>query len=114
MEICYEQFGGLRRRSFSFQIDCPATTEEQTSIFWEFLSPQRIFFTAEFIPEVSRDSATGENKRHSSALLNLARQFRMLPRPVVGRISDGRYLLDMRCLRDEHEFVDQLSALNVH
>ena len=55
-----------------------------------------------------------ERGKRDAALLNLARQFRMLPRPVVGRISDGRYLLDMRCLRDEHEFVDQLSALNVH
>ena len=55
-----------------------------------------------------------ERGQRDAALLNLARQFRMLPRPVVGRISDGRYLLDMRCLRDEHEFIDQLSALNVH
>ena len=51
--------------------------------------------------------------KRDAALLNLAHKFRMLPRPVVGRISDGRYFLDMRCLRDEHEFISQLSALNI-
>ena len=55
-----------------------------------------------------------ERGQRDAALLNLARQFRMLPRPVIGRISDGRYLLDMRCLRDEHEFLAQLSALELN
>ncbi|MEC7460425.1 MAG: L-seryl-tRNA(Sec) selenium transferase, partial [Pseudomonadota bacterium] len=55
-----------------------------------------------------------ERGHRDAALLDLAHQFRMLPRPVVGRISDGRYLLDMRCLRDEHEFVAQLSALDLN
>ena len=55
-----------------------------------------------------------ERGQRDAALLNLAHQFRMLPRPVVGRISDGSYLLDMRCLRDEHEFVAQLSSLDLN
>ena len=54
-----------------------------------------------------------EKGKRDAALLNLVHKFRMLPRPVVGRISDGRYLLDLRCLRDEHEFIRQLSALDL-
>ena len=55
-----------------------------------------------------------ERGQRDAALLNLAHQFRMLPRPVVGRISDGRYFLDMRCLRDEYEFLAQLTALELN
>ncbi len=32
------------------------------------------------------------------ALDSLAQRFRRLPVPVIGRISDGRFLLDLRCL----------------
>jgi len=46
-----------------------------------------------------------------AALEALARRFRALPIPVVGRIERGRVLLDVRCLENEAEFVAQLSAL---
>jgi L-seryl-tRNA(Ser) seleniumtransferase len=39
----------------------------------------------------------------------LARRFRSLPVPVVGRIQDGRLILDLRCLEDEATFVSQLT-----
>ncbi len=43
-----------------------------------------------------------------AALQRLAGQLRRLPRPVIGRIHDGRLLLDLRCLRDEEDFLAQL------
>ena len=44
-------------------------------------------------------------------LRHLAQQFRLLPYPVIGRISDGRLLLDLRCLDYEDTFLQQLPQL---
>ncbi len=44
-----------------------------------------------------------------SAALALA--FRRLPVPVLGRLHNGRFLLDLRCLQDEDGFVAQLPRL---
>jgi L-seryl-tRNA(Ser) seleniumtransferase len=41
----------------------------------------------------------------------VAARFRNLPIPVIGRIQDGAFLLDLRCLEDEAAFGDQLSQL---
>ena len=41
----------------------------------------------------------------------LAAAFRRLPVPVIGRLHDGRLILDMRCLEDEPGFVAQLPQL---
>ena len=38
----------------------------------------------------------------------LARRLRALPVPVIGRIADGVWLLDLRCLEDEAAFLAQL------
>ncbi len=48
-----------------------------------------------------------------SALESLATALRSLPRPVIGRISNDRLLLDLRCLedRDTAAFTSQLDAL---
>ena len=43
----------------------------------------------------------------------LARAFRALPVPVVGRVADGALLFDLRCLDDEATFVRQLARLRV-
>ncbi|MCP1335496.1 L-seryl-tRNA(Sec) selenium transferase [Futiania mangrovi] len=43
----------------------------------------------------------------------LARAFRRLPRPVIGRIAGGALLFDLRCLEDEAAFVGQLGALDL-
>jgi L-seryl-tRNA(Ser) seleniumtransferase len=42
----------------------------------------------------------------------LAAQFRALPWPVIGRVSDGRLWLDCRCLEpaDEAGFIAQLAG----
>ncbi len=46
-----------------------------------------------------------------SALDTLAAAFRALPVPVIGRIQDDAFLLDLRCLEDEDGFLAQLPAL---
>ncbi len=45
-----------------------------------------------------------------TALRKLSGVLRALPVPVIGRIEDGRLLLDLRCLEDESAFAAQLSA----
>jgi len=53
-------------------------------------------------------------KRGGGAALNrLAKAFRSLPTPVIGRFHDGALLLDLRCLEDENAFTQQLQLLNV-
>ena len=46
-----------------------------------------------------------------TALERLATAFRNLPVPVIGRVEDGAFILDFRCLEDEAAFVDQLPDL---
>ena len=46
-----------------------------------------------------------------AALTRLAATFRALPVPVIGRIHDGAFMLDLRCLEDETGFAAQLAAL---
>jgi len=41
----------------------------------------------------------------------LAARFRALPIPVIGRLQDGAFILDLRCLEDEMGFVNQLGQL---
>ncbi len=43
----------------------------------------------------------------------LARAFRALPVPVVGRINEGELILDLRCLEDEAGFVAQIGRLRL-
>lgn len=43
------------------------------------------------------------------ALQRLASAFRALPKPVIGRVSDGQLLFDLRCLRNVDEFLAQLA-----
>ena len=47
-----------------------------------------------------------------SDLRHLTTALRRLPRPVIGRIHDGRVLLDLRCLDSESVFLQQLPQLN--
>ena len=51
-------------------------------------------------------------RRGSGAVDRLARAFRALPRPVVGRVQDGALWLDLRTLDDEAGFVAQLDRLH--
>ncbi|HJO12959.1 MAG TPA: L-seryl-tRNA(Sec) selenium transferase [Gammaproteobacteria bacterium] len=55
-------------------------------------------------------AAKGETDAH---LLGIARSMRALPMPVIGRISDGKLLFDLRCLRDINYFVEQLDLIQL-
>ncbi|WP_296713724.1 L-seryl-tRNA(Sec) selenium transferase [Rhodoblastus sp.] len=50
-------------------------------------------------------------EKSGRALDRLANALRALPMPVIGRISDGALLLDLRCLEDEAGFLESLDAL---
>jgi len=51
-------------------------------------------------------------KRGAGAALSaLAAAFRALPVPVIGRIQDDAFILDLRCLEDDSVFVGQLKSL---
>ena len=52
-------------------------------------------------------------KRQGAAAGEIAAAFRALPLPVIGRVHDGDYLLDLRCLEQEDEFVAQLRQLRL-
>ena len=45
------------------------------------------------------------------ALRRLAEAFRELPLPVIGRLSNGALIFDLRTLEDEAQFVEQLPRL---
>ncbi len=49
--------------------------------------------------------------RSGAAVEALARAFRNLPIPVIGRIEAGCLLFDLRCLEDEAGFLGQLDLL---
>ncbi|MFM9842357.1 MAG: L-seryl-tRNA(Sec) selenium transferase, partial [Dongiaceae bacterium] len=52
-------------------------------------------------------------RQGGTALARLAASFRALPVPVIGRIEDGCFKMDLRCLEDEPAFVAQLPQLQV-
>ncbi len=56
---------------------------------------------------------TPKVKRKGAAAEALASAFRALPRPVIGRVRDGVFILDLRCLEDEESFVKQLAQLDL-
>ena len=41
----------------------------------------------------------------------VAKAFRDLPVPVIGRVQDGAFILDLRCLEDEAGFIAQIQKL---
>jgi L-seryl-tRNA(Ser) seleniumtransferase len=49
-----------------------------------------------------------EKGQSDAALQKLAKSFRCLPKPIIGRISDGRLFFDVRCLWDKDELLAQL------
>jgi L-seryl-tRNA(Ser) seleniumtransferase len=66
------------------------------------------------LPSAGLAIAPAERKGAGRALDDLATALRALPLPVIGRISEDRLLLDLRCLEDgpdTHAFVDQLPLL---
>jgi L-seryl-tRNA(Ser) seleniumtransferase len=58
-------------------------------------------------------AVTGGGKRRGSFAERIATAFRSLPVPVIGRIKDGAFLMDLRCLDDEAGFIQQLEHLKI-
>jgi L-seryl-tRNA(Ser) seleniumtransferase len=52
-------------------------------------------------------------RNKSSAAQRIAAAFRALPVPVIGRVNEGAFLMDLRCLDDEAGFVAQLDKLDL-
>ncbi|MGH6622225.1 MAG: L-seryl-tRNA(Sec) selenium transferase, partial [Alphaproteobacteria bacterium] len=54
-----------------------------------------------------------DGRGRGKALNRLAAAFRALPIPVIGRIQNDAFLLDLRCLEDEAVFLRQLRQLDL-
>ena len=54
-----------------------------------------------------------EKKGAGGSLERLSAAFRSLPVPVIGRIKNGEFILDLRCLDDEAAFLQQLNQLSI-
>jgi L-seryl-tRNA(Ser) seleniumtransferase len=52
-------------------------------------------------------------RQRNALAARIAAAFRALPTPVIGRVKDGAFLMDLRCLDREDEFVAQLRNLNL-
>ncbi|HEX9685467.1 MAG TPA: L-seryl-tRNA(Sec) selenium transferase [Burkholderiales bacterium] len=52
-------------------------------------------------------------KRRSALAAGIAAAFRALPIPVIGRVKDGAFIMDLRCLEHEDEFAQQLKHLEL-
>ena len=46
-------------------------------------------------------------------MTKIAEAFRALPAPVIGRVQDSAFLLDLRCLEDEAAFTAQLGKIDL-
>ena len=56
-------------------------------------------------------SARGAARGTGATLKRLAAAFRSLPVPVIGRVQDDAYWMDLRCLEDEAGFAAQIAVL---
>jgi L-seryl-tRNA(Ser) seleniumtransferase len=65
----------------------------------------------ERLPSAGLAIAPVQKKGSGRSLDELATALRALPQPVIGRISEDRLLLDLRCLEDAEPFTAQLETL---
>lgn len=65
------------------------------------------------IPSVGLTFHPRERRGAGTVLQQIASAFRRLPIPVIGRIHDDAFVLDVRCLNDEQTFVTQMSELQL-
>lgn len=63
------------------------------------------------IPSVGLSLRPRARRGAGTTLHVIAASFRALPIPVIGRIQDDTFMLDLRCLTDEHAFAAQLPHL---
>lgn len=67
----------------------------------------------ELLPSAALGLRPSAARGSGKVLERIAAAFRQLPMPVIGRIEDGAFLLDLRCLEDEAGFVAQLDGLQL-
>jgi L-seryl-tRNA(Ser) seleniumtransferase len=63
------------------------------------------------IPSAGLSMRPSTRRGAGATLHAIAASFRALPVPVIGRIQDDAFILDLRCLTDEHMFAAQLTQL---
>ena len=95
-----------------------ATVQTRCEGFRVIVAPVRSQIGSGALPSDTLASAalkiTVAGKRRSGkALITLAKAFRDLPIPVIGRITDDALWFDMRCLEDEGSFIENLKELTV-
>ncbi len=56
-------------------------------------------------------AVSAPGKRRGALAAQIAAAFRALPVPVIGRVKDGTFIMDLRCLDHEAEFLAQLDQL---
>ena len=54
-----------------------------------------------------------EGRGAGGVVTKIAEAFRALPAPVIGRVQDSAFLLDLRCLEDEAAFTAQLGKIDL-
>ena len=71
-------------------------------------------FPLEVLPSAGLKIIPKSKKKNSVAILNrISAALRELPVPIIGRISDGAIILDLRCLEKESLFIKQFKYLNL-
>jgi L-seryl-tRNA(Ser) seleniumtransferase len=52
-----------------------------------------------------------QGKGEGTALKALEARLRDVPMPVIGRVHEGALWLDLRCLEDEAQFLEQIRSI---
>jgi L-seryl-tRNA(Ser) seleniumtransferase len=65
------------------------------------------------LPSAGIAIESGVAKTKSSAAQRIASAFRALPVPVIGRVNEGAFVMDLRCLDNEAQFAAQLDRLEL-
>ena len=66
----------------------------------------------ELITKIVMICPTGNKKDNAKRVRLLDKGFRSLATPVIGRVSNGNLMLDMRCLDNTDDFIKQLDQLS--
>ena len=78
------------------------------------LKPDRLrTLPVETLPSAGIAIRPVKRKAQAGRLRRLSAAFRSLPVPVIGRIKNGEFILDLRCLDDEAAFLQQLNQLSI-
>ena len=76
-------------------------------------SDVKISDLASLTVDIEKEIPKGKKKNSVAILNRISSALRGLPVPIIGRISDGTIILDLRCLENEPLFIKQLKYLNL-